>query len=460
MQTSDNLLAISLFTGAGIGDIGFKASGFSFVAMSEYEHDRAELAKSNFPEACMFTGDINLQVDKIVDYIDKEFLKRKKEIFLISCTAPCQGMSKSGQGTLLNNIRKGIRPKLDPRNRLILPSLSIIKQIKPRFVVFENVCEMRNTIIEDDDARLRPILDIIHSNLQDEYIGQAYDVEFADYGIPQRRKRLITIYTRDKLAITYYEQGVELVPETTHSRTPHSGKLPWISVKEALHGFPSLDAKDPDLATHPKIPFHRVPVLDPKKYEWIKHTPPGASAFDNQCINPKCLYQGNKTHKSKKNHKGINQAAKDTPLYCERCGEILPRPYVEGKDGKLRIMSGYTSAYKRMDPDLPCPALTRNFSFPCSDHKVHPFENRVLSIAEAFVIQTISELEYKWGPITNGREKALEQAPDTLIRLVVGESIPPKFTKLLGDHIIKLSRKNSTFTRKARQTKFFVTSES
>jgi len=365
-------------------------------------------------------------------------------------------MSKSGQGTLLNNMRKGVRPKLDPRNRLILPALYIIQRIKPRFIVFENVCEMRNTFIEDDTGRLRLILNIIQDKLGGEYTGKAYDVEFADYGIPQRRKRLITVYTRDATAIDHFDSGVDFIPEPTHARFPVPGRLPWVSVKTALKGFLSLDAKDIKSARHPHILFHRVPVLDAKKYEWIKHTPPGASAFDNQCINPECLYKGNQVHAAKRNHEGINQACKDTPLYCQQCGSLLPRPYVKDKNGTLRIMSGYTSAYKRMDPDLPCPALTRNFSFPCSDHKVHPFENRVLSIAEAMKIQTVSDFSYKWGPIVNGRNEVLEYAPDTLIRLVIGESIPPKFTKLLGEHIKGLIMKKSELPRRAKQRELFL----
>lgn len=93
-----------------------------------------------------------------------------------------------------------------------------------------------------------------------------------------------------------------------------------------------------------------------------------------------------------------------------------------------------------MEPDLPSPAITRNFSFPCSDNKIHPYENRVLSFAEVFRLQTISDYPYEWGPILDKKGSKKETAPDTLIRLVVGESIPPKFTDLLGRHLLKLSQ--------------------
>ncbi len=435
-----NRYAISLFSGSGIGDLGYRDAGMRFISMCESEHDRAELLRVNYPESEVYAGDINDYITPIIAQAQDIMQNDNAEIFLISCTAPCQGMSKSGQGTLLRNIRLGKRPKLDPRNRLILPALEIIIKIKPFFVVFENVCEMRNTIIEDSDGELRNILDIIKKRLGSSYYGQAYDVEFADYGIPQRRKRLITVFTRHELAIQQYTQGLPLIPEATHSLNGKNGKLKWVSVMDAIKDFPPLDAKSKETAVDNTIPFHRVPILDSKKYNWILNTPPAKSAFDNQCINPKCRSQCNVTHGTIKNIAGINQSRKDTPLYCEKCGALLPRPYSENKDGSIRIMSGYTSAYKRMDANMPCPAITRNLSFACSDNKVHPFQNRVLSLAEAIRLQTISDYRYYWGPIYSKKMDRKEVAPDTLIRLVIGESIPPKFTELLGKHLIEMSK--------------------
>ncbi len=438
-QVTNTMTAVSLFSGAAIGDIGFRAAGYIFLAMSEIDAYRANLAQINFPDTEMFVGDINERMGEVTEYVMKKREELETDLFLVLCTAPCQGMSKSGQGTLLRNIRMGRRPILDPRNRLILPALDMIKTVNPLFIVFENVCEMRNTLIEDKEGQIRPILDIIRKTLSDKYQGEAYDVEFADYGIPQRRKRLITVYTRDSNALQYYERGISLIPEATHSKDGVNNTSRWVTVGEVLDRYPSLDAASHEKATDSSIPFHAVPVLDKKKYEWIRHTPPGASAFDNQCVNPDCNFQQNRRHGASRNNQGINQPHKDTPLYCEKCGSLLPRPYTHNKDGSLRIMSGYTSAYKRMDPDLPASALTRNLSFPCSDHKIHPYQNRVLSLAEAFAIHTLSDYEYQWGPYIDSKGKTTLVAPPSLIRLVLGESVPPRFTELLGKHLKALS---------------------
>lgn len=435
---SDGPLTASLFSGSGIGDLGFRAAGLRTLAMCEIESDRSALAQTNFPECIHFSEDIRDVKAKYVEAISRSLHATGEELFLISCTAPCQGMSKSGQGTLLKNVREGKRPKLDPRNALVLPALQIIKDLRPLWVMFENVPEMRSTLIEDENGDLRSILSIIASTLGDAYVGDAYDVEFADYGVPQRRQRLISVFTRDAMAKRRFAEGLPFIPPTTHSSSGMRGKAKWISVVEALKDFHSLDSIDSTRARSESIPFHYVPVLDPKKYEWIRHAKPGSSAFDNQCINPDCLHDGNVAHGNSSNA-GINQSKKDTPLYCTQCGSLMPRPYIVQTDGKKRIMSGFTSAYKRMNPDMPSPALTRNLSYPCSDNKVHPYQNRVLSLAEAMKLQTISKYDYRWEVQTSDSKNA-KTVTDSLIRLVIGESVPPLFFELLGLYIQNLSR--------------------
>ncbi len=427
-------LGVSLFSGAGIGDVGFRAAGTDFLALAELDPKRGNIARRNFPEAAVLSIDLDEHWELVCESVEARIGNRTLD--LLSCTPPCQGMSKSGQGTLLRNIREGKRPKLDPRNRLILPGLRVVQRLRPRWVVFENVTEMRNTLIEDREGRLRPLLDIVADELAPDYRGAAYAVEFADYGVPQRRQRLITVLTRDPVALEIFDSGLGLVPAPTHSVDGKRGLDRWVSVSDALRRFPPLDAGAAEDAVDPDVPFHRVPVLDSKKYEWISHAGPGQSAFDNQCINPECGYQGNSVHGAKRTA-GINQARKDTPIRCEKCGSDLPRPTTVTADGGVRLMSGYTSAYKRMRADKPAPAITRNISYPCSDHKVHPSQNRVLSLAEAFVLQTLSDYDWAWaGRTEDGAEGAVS---DTLIRLVLGESVPPRFLEMLAEHLQALS---------------------
>ncbi len=441
-----NSLAVSLFSGAGIGDLGFRATGFEFLTMCEIEPERAALARLNFLGSHIHAADVGEIRASLCAEVASRLAETGAELKLVTCTAPCQGMSKSGQGTLLRNAREGKRPALDPRNALILPALDVIEDLRPKWVVFENVSEMRNTLIRDRDGEMKHILRIIHDRLEPDYDGSAYDVEFADYGVPQRRQRLITVLTREPASLAAYRAGNPLIPDPTHSKSGGGGLSKWVSVWEAIREFPTLDSRAAGLAEHPTLAFHRVPVLDAKKYEWVRHTPPGKSAFDNQCINPDCRFQENATHGASHGADGVNRSHRDTPLYCQRCGELLPRPYTVAADAPTgkRLMSGYTSAYKRMDAELPAPALTRNLSYPCSDHKVHPSQHRVLSLAEAMRIHTLDRYAYKWGPLKRagrGRKGAACDAPDSLMRLVIGESVPPFFFELLGRHILEFGHR-------------------
>ena len=93
-------------------------------------------------------------------------------------------------------------------------------------------------------------------------------------------------------------------------------------------------------------------------------------------------------------------------------------------------MRGYTSAYKRMAYDKPASALTRNLSYACSDNKLHPVQNRVLSLYEAFRLHTLDRYGYRWER-PDGR-----RVSDKTVREVVGESIPPAGLQKIIDHLV------------------------
>ena len=178
-------------------------------------------------------------------------------------------------------------------------------------------------------------------------------------------------------------------------------------------------------------PLHKVPLLDDKKLFWVDNTPEGQTAFNNQCV--ECGYQGNKTHGASHDEDGINKAHTDTPLYCEKCGALLPRPWVEDKKtGEKRLMKGYTSAYKRMYWDEPASTLTQNFQYACSDNKLHPEQTRVLSLYEGLVIQSIAEYDFNF--VVGGK-----QVSDGIIRDTIGESVPPRVIDLICRNILSLA---------------------
>lgn len=407
-----------------------RAAGVNVLVANEYLSDRAELFQSNYPECEMIQGDIRELGVALINAAKQRL--HGKQLDVLFATPPCQGMSKNGRGKLLRGIRDGLRESLDPRNQLATFVPPIVNQLMPKLIVFENVPEMDGILVEDSDGNLIELLELLSRELPD-YIGVWKVIEFADYGVPQRRQRLITFFLRRDIATTknllvQTDLAHAVFPPPSHGSRPTLLQKPWVSVDDVIADLPPLDAKSEKTATS-KIKFHHVPVLDEKKYWWISNTPPGSSAFDNQCVNPDCGSTDNRKHGSSSEF-GINQANTDTPVFCQDCGALLPRPSVN-EGGEIRIMRGFTSAYKRMRGDLPSAALTRNLSYVSSDQKVHPTQNRVLSLLEAMKLHTITDYDWLW-ELPNGK-----RVSDKLIRETIGESIPPRGLQVILDFAFK-----------------------
>ena len=425
-MNGNNLKAISLFSSAGIGDLAFQKLPVEVLLSCELIEDRHQVYLHNFPNTFQVTGDIWQKQGVIVEKT-KELLKGEA-LDILFATPPCQGMSKNGRGKLLQGIREGRKPSLDSRNRLIIPTLEIARALKPRLVVFENVPEMESTLIEDSNGRLVPILELVSEMLGHEYTGRGEIVEFADYGIPQRRQRLITVFSREPQFKEHLQLLGSLLPFRTHSQA-RSGKMKrWVTVRDVISNLPALDAKDATSARG-EHPLHFVPLLDADKYFWVSNTPPEKQAFDNQCV--ACGFQENPGHYAAHDENGINRTSNETPIRCQRCGELLPRPWVR-KGSEVRLMKGYTSAYKRMAWDFPASALTTNFAYACSDNKVHPSQNRVLSIYEALLLHTVTDYKFEF------KRKDAKGVGAGLIYHIIGESIPPRGLEIIFRHLIDL----------------------
>jgi DNA (cytosine-5)-methyltransferase 1 len=432
--------AISLFASAGIGDIALKHLGYKVLVANELISERANIFQYNYPDTLMLNGDIFTLKDKLVDSIIE--ISHGAIIDLALVTPPCQGMSKNGRGKLLSEIKKGNRPKIDPRNLLIFPTLEILKKLNVETIIFENVPEMQNTVLPIGDDVLS-IIDIIKKELFD-YKVECQVIEMANYGIPQRRQRLITIATKNTKLKNFSEKFDTLFPATTHSKNKSDEKDKWISVKDIIGNMEKLDGKDYHQSKKDK--WHKVTKLDDRKYWWIKNTKANKSAFDNQCC--ECGYQENLTHTSEKNLDGVNKSSLNTPIYCEKCKALLPRP-VTIVNGKSTLMKGFTSAYKRMSYDLPASAITRNFLYACSDNKIHPDQNRTLSVREAMMLHTISNYPFFEWKTKDGKDAGI-----TAIRDAIGESVPPRILEIIISHLENI-KSDKIKTNKSFQEKLF-----
>jgi DNA (cytosine-5)-methyltransferase 1 len=416
--------ALSLFSSSGIGELGIKNHNIEIIVANELHKDRCTLYTTNYPETLMIQGDIREKKDEIISKTRSILEQDNDELFLVYATPPCQGMSTNGAGKLRSEIEAGRRPKIDERNLLVIPAMDIILSFRPIWIVFENVPGMKENIIPTQYGAMT-IIDYISKCLGNEYSGSSEVISCADYGIPQLRRRLITVFTRCKKGREYLENG-------KGSFFYDIPKCQPITIEEVLSGLPSLDATEGKNERKDFHPHHYVSVMKSEKYWWVGNTPRGETAFNNQCVNELCGYQENPRHfEHLENGKLVS--AKNIPIHCERCNSLLPRPSILDKDtGERRMIKGFHSAYRRMEPNKPSTAITINFPYEASDNKIHPYENRVLSTYEVMKIQTITEYEYQW----EVGEKVVSRS---LIAKSIGESVPPRLLDLLTTKILDLS---------------------
>lgn len=414
--------AVSLFSSAGIGDLGLLASGFDVIASSELIKQRHDLYSANFPSAHCFTGDIREHKEDLVKYVRGKL--NGDDLFLLLATPPCQGMSTNGAGKLLAEIRAGNRPPMDERNRLIVPTMDVVKALRPQWLVLENVPGMQHAVILDRAGKPINLLEFIRREIGPDYVGSSEVVSCSDYGVPQVRKRLITIFTRHAEAAAYFRKHGSFLPE--------GGKTKPVTLRQAIGHLPALNPCIGPMSHQEFHPLHYVQPMDPEKYWWIENTREGETAFNNQCVAEGCGYTGNPPH--------VDRTAADradktesSALFCRSCGSLLPRPsLIDEHTGGRRLIKGFHSAYRRMRWDEPSHALTRNFPFEASDNKIHPEQHRPLSIYEAMILQTIADYDFSFD--LNGKRVGRKVIAD-----VIGESVPPRLIEHISKRLLTLS---------------------
>ena len=401
--------SVSLFSNCGAGDYGYKSAGFDFVVMAELVTKRLRVAKLNHPGTTTVAGDLRITWPSVVDEYQR--CSDGEEPWLLSACPPCQGMSSAnnqrGKG---DDIDAGAR---DPRNLLVLPIIEVATRLKPRAVVVENVpAFLTRRVPHPDSGEATSAASLLVEMLEEQYAVFPLLCDLAHYGVPQRRQRtFLTFIRRDVPGLSaLLTQRRAPYPRPTHDPT-QGGEQP-ITVGAYLDalGLPSLDAGCRSSARSGN-PLHAIPVWSQQHYEMVNAIPrgSGSSAWKNDV----CSSCG-------------SVDVEDMDACCPECQGPLLRPIVQEADGKYRLVRGFrASSYRRMAPDLPAPVVTTANGTLGSATTIHPFENRVLSVLECCHLQTIPS-SFRW---TSDDAWPLELH---VIRRMVGEAVPPRFTELHG----------------------------
>ena len=202
-------VAIDLFAGCGGMSLGLEAAGFDIAAAVEFDAIHTLVHHFNFPYSTSICKDVaKLSAEELLGKVEEKGYSR--EIDLIAGGPPCQGFSHIGK-----------RQLDDPRNALVFEYVRLIKDIKPKYFLFENVPGITS-------GKHRKFLDELI--VEFESIGYSIEkpisiLDASLYGAPQKRNRLIILGSRlDVKKISY--------PKTTHVGI-NDNEPPFLSIVQA-----------------------------------------------------------------------------------------------------------------------------------------------------------------------------------------------------------------------------------
>lgn len=171
----NTLNVLDLFCGAGGLSYGFERAGFDILLGIDNDSKALETFELNHKGSKSICGDITqISYEK-----DIKPLLNGKRIDVIVGGPPCQGMSLSGP-----------RKFDDPRNKLYLSYIRLVKEIQPKAFVIENVPGLVGLFGGQ-----------IKDSIIEKFTEMGYRIEYkilcsADYGVPQSRKRVVFVGTK------------------------------------------------------------------------------------------------------------------------------------------------------------------------------------------------------------------------------------------------------------------------
>jgi DNA (cytosine-5)-methyltransferase 1 len=368
----NKLKIIDLFAGVGGISSGFKKAGFEVVGANEYKSDIANTYIKNHPGTKMI-------VEDITKVKSKDLLNSENDIDVIVGGPPCQGFSmagrriRGGEGAFLN----------DPRNELFKEFIRIVKEIKPKVFVMENVAAMLNIhggAVRDE---------IIKKFKEIGYETKVHVLLAAEYGVPQMRKRAVFIGNR--LGI----DPEEFFPEKTHG--PKNEK-PYVTVAETILDLPKVAS--------------------------------GSGEFESEYGPVKALseYQKERRGKSKKlyNH----QATQHDPRIIELLKNIKEGEGRTSIPKELQTKSVHSGAFGRIDRSKPAYTITTRFDTPSVGRVTHPLQHRALTPREAARIQSFDDDFVFYGNKSS-------------VGIQIGNSVPPLLAQAIAQKIRKVLNKNN-----------------
>jgi DNA (cytosine-5)-methyltransferase 1 len=343
---------LDLFAGAGGFTWGWHRAGLTPLAAVEVDVAATRTYELNFRSDRTLVLNRDLEVFGPRD-LASVLGKCPTDLLVIAGGPPCQGWSKVGRGKLRSLNDRSHSLLNDPRNRLYKQFIGYVEYFRPPVVVMENVPGMLN-------LEGRNVADeVVTTYLEIGYKTRYAVVNARWFGVPQDRKRLIFIATRNDLRLDIDAAGLEeFGPQFRASAVGLSAET---TLREAIADLPVV----PHGTQEDPQPYHRPEDLS--AYAKLMREHSGAVITDHIC----------REHNS--------QDLEAFSLMMEG-GQ-----YHELPDHLKRYRDDiFKDKYKRLIWDRPAWTVTAHFAKDCYTH-IHPAQPRTVSIREAARIQSFPD---------------------------------------------------------------------
>lgn len=440
-MTSEKYTLAEFFCGCGGTSRGFSRSGRFNVALgNDVKNEALRTFELNHASDDMVPATVRkdirlLDVGEIHNLL-KDRGVAKGDLDCMIGGPPCQGFSQLRRN---EHREEGKIVKFsgysqlahDPRNDLVLRYLEVAEALRPKFLVIENVPQMLN---HGFDGRLGKLSEIVIQMLERDlgYKVEVAVVNCADYGVPQLRERAVFIAS---------SIGSASLPKPSHANPKNlallkDGRLPWITVEEAINDLPTPPLGDDSLGggdialygdepspyaqsmrSKAAFPFNHITrsykssVLD-----IIKQMRPGQT-WDSESLRMRAKYARAIAKHAKIN--GVSE--KQAKLNLERTGSINPAFYRDY----------YWSAYTRLAWDSPALTITANANFLGSGRFSHPKELRGITMREAARLQSFDDdFRFVTSMASDNDTTRVGIGMD-----MIGEAVPPNLAQAIATHL-------------------------